>query len=45
MNETQSCLEGGEITPNLGNGKDHIYKIISHKGKHSKKGGVLKYAI
>ena len=29
----------------MGNGKDHIYKIIAHRGKHSAKGGVLKHTI
>ncbi len=42
---TQESLDNGEIRPNLGNGRDHIFKIIAHKGKHSKKGGVLKFAI
>ena len=45
MRETQRCLDSGEIKPNLGNGIDHVYKIIAHAGKHSKKGGVLKYKI
>ena len=27
-------------------GKDHVYKVIAHAGKHSKKGGpVLKYKL
>jgi hypothetical protein len=43
---TWDKVRNHEITPNLGNGKDHIYKIIAHKGKHSKgRGPVLKYAI
>jgi DNA-nicking Smr family endonuclease len=43
---TLESLQRGEIEPNLGNNRDHIYKIIAHKGKHSKNGaGVLKLAI
>ena len=43
---TQKALSGKEIEPNIGNGVDHVYKIIAHKGKHSKGGkGVLKFAI
>lgn len=40
---TQQALDNFEITPNSGNGIDHVYKIIAHKGKHSAGGkGVLK---
>lgn len=44
--ETQKCLDRGEIHANMGNGRDHIYKVIAHKGKHSsKRGPVLKFAV
>lgn len=43
---TLESLQRGEIEPNLGNNRDHIYKIIAHKGVHSKNGaGVLKLAV
>ncbi len=43
---TQQALTGKEIEPNIGNGVDHVYKIIAHRGVHSKGGkGVLKVAI
>ena len=43
MRITQEELASGRIKPNLGT--DHVYKIIAHKGKHSQRGGVLKFAI
>ena len=36
LKETQRALDSGEITPNFGNGQDHVFKIIAHAGKHSK---------
>ena len=45
LKETQRALDSGEITPNFGNGQDHVFKIIAHAGKHSKQGAVLKYKI
>lgn len=45
LRETQRCLNDGLIAPNLGNNRDHIFKIIAHKGKHAKNGAVLKYKI
>jgi hypothetical protein len=43
---TQQALSIKEIKPNIGNDVDHVYKIIAHRGKHSKDGkGVLKVAI
>jgi hypothetical protein len=34
--DTQTSLNEGKTAPNIGNGKDHIYKIVSGAGKHSK---------
>ena len=45
LSETQRALNRGEIKPNFGNGSDHVFKIIAHAGKHSKRGAVLKYKI
>jgi hypothetical protein len=45
VKETQRALDQGEIKPNIGNGIDHVFKIIAHAGKHSKQGAVLKYKI
>jgi hypothetical protein len=45
LKETQRALDSGEITPNIGNGQDHVFKIIAHAGKHSKNRAVLKYKI
>jgi len=46
INLTQQALTDKEIEPNTGNGVDHIYKIIAHRGLHSKEGkAVLKFAI
>ena len=42
---TRSGLENGEINPNCGNGRDHIFKIITGAGKHSIKKAVLKPAV
>lgn len=43
---TQQALTDQEIAPNLGDNINHIYKIIAHKGKHSKEGGgILKHQI
>ena len=42
---TLESLQQREIVPNLGNNRDHIYKIIAHKGLHSKRGAVLKFAV
>ena len=42
---TKKALENEEIKPNLDE-NNHIYKIIAHKGKHSKEGGgILKHQI
>lgn len=38
-------LKSGSINPNSGNGRDHIFKVITGAGKHSKNGAVLKPAI
>lgn len=39
-------LVSGKIVPNTENGIDHIYKVIAHRGNHSRNGeGVLKFAI
>ena len=42
---TLDGLKAGNINPNSGNGKDHIFKVITGAGKHSMKGAVLKPAI
>ena len=43
---TQQALRDGSCKPNIGNGLDHVYKVIAHAGKHSQGGrGVLKHAI
>lgn len=44
LRETQRCLNEKNLEPNCG--RDHVYKIIAHAGKHSKNGGpVLKYKL
>ena len=45
LTNTKSRLDTNELEPNVGNGKDHIYKVITGAGNHSKKGAVLKPAI
>ena len=45
LTNTKSRLDTNELEPNVGNGKDHIYKVITGAGKHSAKGAVLKPAI
>ena len=42
---TLDGLKSGTINPNSGNGRDHIFKVITGAGKHSLKGAVLKPAI
>ena len=42
---TLDGLKSGNIHPNSGNGRDHIFKVITGAGKHSLKGAVLKPAI
>jgi len=42
---TRDGLRSGTINPNSGNGKDHIFKVITGAGKHSSRGAVLKPAI
>lgn len=42
---TLDGLRSGSINPNSGNGKDHIFKVITGAGKHSSRGAVLKPAI
>ena len=42
---TLDGLKSGGINPNSGNGKDHIFKVITGAGKHSMKGAVLKPAV
>ena len=42
---TLDGLKSGSINPNTGNGKDHIFKVITGAGKHSSRGAVLKPAI
>lgn len=42
---TKKALESEEIEANMGDGRNHIYKVIAHAGKHSQGRAVLKYAI
>ena len=42
---TKEDLEAGRLAPNVGNGRDHIFKIICGAGKHSQGKAVLKPAI
>lgn len=42
---TREALVSSDLHPNSGNGKDHIFKIITGAGKHSVKKAVLKPAI
>lgn len=42
----QEAIDNDVIKPNYGNRKDHIFKIVAHKGKHSQAhGAVLKHVI
>ena len=45
LSMTQDGLNSGNINPNSGNYKDHIFKIITGAGKHSAKKAVLKPAV
>lgn len=46
LNDTQEALTDGIVSPNIGNGKDHVFKIICGAGNHSVgKRGVLKHEI
>lgn len=45
LSMTIDGLNSGGINPNSGNGKDHIFKVITGAGKHSMKGAVLKPAV
>ena len=39
-------LNSGEIYPNTGNSKDHLWKVVCGKGNHSRNRiGVLKYRV
>ena len=38
-------MDEGKIVPNHGNGKDHVFIIIAHAGKHANGAAVLKYKI
>ena len=42
---TVDGLNSGSINPNVGNGRDHIFKVIAGAGNHSLRGAVLKPAI
>lgn len=42
---TQDSLRNGAIAANVGNGNDHIFKVITGAGKHSTRGAVLKPAV
>ena len=42
---TREDLVAERIKPNVGNGRDHIFKIICGAGKHSQGKAVLKPAI
>ena len=42
---TQDSLRNGAIAGNVGNGNDHIFKVITGAGKHSTRGAVLKPAV
>lgn len=42
---TRDGLRSDSINPNSGNGRDHIFKIITGAGKHSIKFAVLKPAV
>ena len=43
--QTSDDLIAGLINPNVGNGRDHIFKIICGAGKHSQGKAVLKPAV
>ena len=46
ISETEKALRKQEVTPNVGNDADHIFKIICGKGYHSKEGlAVNKFAV
>ena len=45
LSMTLDGLKSGNINPNVGNGRDHIFKVIAGAGKHSLRGAVLKPAI
>jgi len=45
LNSIEDDLNLGLITPLLGDGRNHVVKIICGKGTHSKNKAVLKYAI
>ena len=45
LQTTNEDLRADRITPNVGNGRDHIFKIICGAGKHSQGKAVLKPAI
>ena len=45
LSMTQDGLRSGNVNPNSGNNRDHIFKIIAGAGNHSAKGAVLKPAI
>ncbi len=38
-------MDKGEVKPNQKNGKDHVFKITAHAGKHSVGKAKLKYAV
>ena len=42
---TLDGLKSGNINPNSGNGRDHIFKVVAGAGKHSSRGAVLKPAV
>ena len=42
---TKEDLVAGKLNPNVGNGRDHIFKVICGAGKHSQGKAVLKPAI
>ena len=41
----KDALRSGTLEPNFGNGKDHVFLIITGRGKHSAGNAVLRPAI